>query len=243
MTVRARPRSAGSARRTLARVAHGVVGGLCLLGSTMTSLYIASTKVSELPVGAGYTHQFAAGWEHVLNQPAYFTFMSNALVGVTSLLLAIRPEISSPTFRVLRLAGLSCLVITGVVFNVLLRDGASLPGVETINDTVSHVITPVLAPLVWLAFGPRGLISWRTVAISAAIPLAWLAVTLLRGPLIDWYPYTILDVPKLGYAGVSGYIGAIFAGYFAVAGVFWGLDRLLLRVSGEDPTSGKTLQR
>jgi hypothetical protein len=52
-----------------------------------------------------------------------------------------------------------------------------------------------------------------------AYPLAYLAYSLIRGPIVDWYPYPFLDPDEVGgYAGVAAYCVAIAAG---VLGFIW----------------------
>ena len=201
---------------TTARPAFAVAAALSL-GGNLLSLWIGSWKSSDLPADAGYAGVLEGGWEHMLNQPTYFTFLSNFLVGLTSLLLALRLHRPGTLFRVLRVTGVVCIVITGVVFNVLLRDADPMTAVERFNDTLQHIVTPILTPVLWAVFGPRRQITWRVVWLSTLIPLAWLAFTLLRGPWLDWYPYTILDVPRLGYDGVAVYVVAILVFFVAVA--------------------------
>ncbi|WP_413542363.1 Pr6Pr family membrane protein [Citricoccus nitrophenolicus] len=228
----ARPRgTAAGAPGWWAVVGRGVFAVAALLSFTGNGLSfsIGSWKDSDLPANAGFSGGFTAGWEHMVNQPTYFTFLANFLVGLTSLLLAIRPYRTSDLFHALRIAAVVSIVITGVVFNVLLRDAPPATPVEQVNDTIQHIITPILTPVVWLLFDPPGGVRWRRIGLASAIPLAWLAFTLLRGPLLDWYPYTILDVPRLGYGGVGVYVVAILAFFFAVAALMWVLDRLLAR--------------
>lgn len=205
---------------------HAGVALLCAAG-VASSLYLGWTEGSSLPGGVGFGGGFAAGWPHALNQPAYFTFLSAVLVCVTSAILAIRPERRSVIFHAIRLAGIVQAIITGLVFNVLLRSPEALTGVRLFNDTALHVIMPVLVPLVWLVFGPHGRLTWRSVVLSAVIPLLWLAVTLVRGPWLDWYPYDIMDVPGLGYSGVMVYVAVILAVYFLIASLIRILDGLL----------------
>ncbi|WP_240739745.1 Pr6Pr family membrane protein [Micrococcus luteus] len=213
---------------TTARPAFAVAAALSL-GGNLLSLWIGSWKSSDLPADAGYAGVLEGGWEHMLNQPTYFTFLSNFLVGLTSLLLALRLHRPGTLFRVLRVTGVVCIVITGVVFNVLLRDADPMTAVERFNDTLQHIVTPILTPVLWAVFGPRRQITWRVVWLSTLIPLAWLAFTLLRGPWLDWYPYTILDVPRLGYDGVAVYVVAILVFFVAVAALLRVADGLLAR--------------
>lgn len=213
---------------TPARAVHAGVALLCAAG-LVSSLHLGWTRDSHVPVGAGFGGGFTAGWDHMLNQLAYFTFVSGVLAGATSAVLACRPQIRSAIFHALRLAGVVCVLITGLVFNLLLRGDDVLRGAQLFNDTVLHLIVPVLVPLVWLILGPHGRIGGRVVVLSLLVPLGWLGVTLLRGPLLDWYPYEILDVPRMGYAGVGVYVGAIIATYVVLALLLWGADRLLSR--------------
>lgn len=213
---------------TPVRLVHAAVALLCAAGLT-SSLYLGWTRGTDLPLGAGFAGGFSAGWDHMLNQLAYFTFVSGLLAAATSAVLVWRPQIRSAAFHALRLAGVVCVIITGGVFNLLLRGDDVLRGVQFFNDTVLHLIVPVLVPLVWLVFGPHGRIGGRAMLLSLLVPLAWLGATLARGPALDWYPYEILDVPRMGYAGVGVYLVSIIAAYVLIGLLLWGLDRLLCR--------------
>lgn len=213
---------------TPARLVHAAVALLCAAGLT-SSLYLGWTRDTDLPLGAGFAGGFSAGWDHMLNQLAYFTFVSGLLAAATSAVLVWRPQIRSAAFHALRLAGVVCVIITGGVFNLLLRGDDVLRGAQFFNDTVLHLIVPVLVPLVWLVFGPHGRIGGRAMLLSLLVPLAWLGATLARGPALDWYPYEILDVPRMGYAGVGVYLVSIIAAYVLIGLLLWGLDRLLCR--------------
>lgn len=211
--------------KTTARLVHACVA-LLSAAALVSSFYLGWTDGTNLPAGVGYAGGFSAGWEHALNQPAYFTVLSGLLVCVTSAMLAVRPERGSRIFHSLRLAGVVQMMITGLVFNILLRGDGELTGVSLFNDQVLHVILPVLVPVVWLLCGPHGRLSGHVVLGAAVVPLLWLAVTLIRGPLLDWYPYDILDVPGLGFGGVGVYIGAIMTAFMAIACLLWLIDRL-----------------
>ncbi|MFC7401623.1 Pr6Pr family membrane protein [Citricoccus sp. GCM10030269] len=212
------------------RVVFALAALLSFTGNGL-SFYIGSWKDSGLPENAGYAGVFEGGWEHLVNQPSYFTFLSNFLVGLTSLLLAIRVHRTSDVFQALRIAAVVCIVVTGVVFNVLLRDADPLTRVEQVNDTIQHVLAPLLTPLVWLVFDPHGQVTWKRIGLASSVPLAWLVFTLARGPFLDWYPYTILDVPRMGYGGVAVYMVSILAFFFAVSAVLWAVDQLLVRLA------------
>ncbi len=221
--------TAGDERSHLAARVAFALAALLSFGGNGLSVHIGSWKDSDLPPDAGFAGVFEAGWEHMLNQPSYFTFLSNFLVGLTSLLLALNPHRTSRVFHAARITGVVCIVITGVVFNLLLRGEETLVGIERFNDTLQHIVTPVLTPLLWIVLGPRRQISWRAIALAMVIPLAWLGFTLARGPWLDWYPYSILDVPRMGYGGVMVYVVSILGFFVVLAALMWLADRLLDR--------------
>jgi hypothetical protein len=121
----------------------------------------------------------------LINTLAFFTIDSNILVAVTTGMLAWRLQRPSTLFRVLRMAGLVGIAITGVVFHLALKDLQELQGKEALADFVLHTASPILCVLGWLLFGPRGQVSKRVVGLSVLFPVIWLAATLVRGPLVQ----------------------------------------------------------
>jgi hypothetical protein len=190
-------------------------------------LWLAYHARTGLPPHAGFTRTFGPGIDGGLNQLVFFTTESNAILGLTTLLLAIRLHRSSEVFHVFRLVGLIDIAITAVVYNLLLAGDVKPQGVGEVANVIQHMINPALAWIGWLVFGPARLVTVRRVALAALVPLAWGVVTLVRGAFIDWYPYSILDVPRLGYGGVALYILGVLALFFVIAGVLAVVDRQL----------------
>lgn len=162
-------------------------------------------------------------------QLRFFTFMSNLLVAISALQLTISRNWARG-WHVLRITGTVCIVITGIVFNLLLDTG-NHAGLGAFNNLFVHIVTPILTPVVWLLFGPRQT-TWRRILVATLIPIAWLVVTLVRGAVVHWYPYTILDVDSRGAAGVSVYVAAILVFFFVFATVMWLVDRKLPVIGG-----------
>jgi hypothetical protein len=177
--------------------------------------------------------------ERVLNVFAFFTIQSNIILGATCLLLALDPHRSSTVFRVLRLTGVVAIAITGVVYHSALADLVDLESWALVADHATHTIAPVMGVAGWLMFGPRGQTSARVVWLSAVFPVGWCIFTLIRGAIIDWYPYPFIDVGDLGYARVfvnGVWIAVLYLGVASAARV---LDRWLVRVSQiADPERG-----
>lgn len=179
----------------LARPWFGLVAILALAGVV---LQVVAVVVDSVPYAAFDTTAARAA-----NVFAFFTILSNLLVGVVHLLLAVRPERDGPVWRVLVLDAVVAIAVTGVVYNLVLAATTEPRGLHEVANVLCHMVTPLVAVVGWLLFGPRGRVTRGVVLLSAAYPLVWLAVTLVRGAVLDWYPYPFLDVVTLGYGRVA----------------------------------------
>ncbi|MFI9814425.1 Pr6Pr family membrane protein [Saccharothrix variisporea] len=196
----------------------------------VTALVVLVGLVVQIVVTAGIsTGRFPGLGSRLFNLFCYFTIQSNVLVLVTSALLAVRPDRPSTLFRTLRLDGVLAIAVTGLVFHTVLKGLHELTGAAAFADFLLHTTSPVLCVVGWLAFGPRGAITGRVIGWSVVFPLAWLAFTLVRGAIIDWYPYPFVDVTELGYGRVllnCTAVAVLFLGL--AAGALW-VDRLMSR--------------
>jgi len=209
-------------------VVVAVVGVLIELGVVIAGV---SSVLSET------TESLAARLWHFVS---YFTILSNLLVIVSVLPLITDPRHDGRRWRVLRLAALVMMTVTGLVHWFLLRPLSTLVGVEAVGDVLVHVAVPVLTVIGWLVFGPRPRIDPRTVAWSLAWPIGWLVYTLVVGGLTGWYPYPFLDVADRGVGPVAITGGAIALLLVGLAWVCWRLDRVLrARPTPDGSASGR----
>ncbi len=158
---------------------------------------------------------------------AYFTIQSNLLVALVSTVLARDPALGRTSWRVLRLAGLVGITVTGLVHFFLLRPLLDLDGADRVADTMLHMVVPVLAVVAWAWVGPRPRFAVREAAYALCWPVAWLAWTLVVGRVDGWVPYPFLDGDAEGWGAVAAVgvaITVLFIGLFALLG--W-LDRRL----------------
>ncbi|HCS60923.1 MAG TPA: hypothetical protein DIW46_05920 [Microbacterium sp.] len=165
---------------------------------------------------------------------SFFTIESNLLAAIVLAIGAIwawtsgrRAEREPGWLAVLLLCVSTYMIVTGIVYNLLLRNVELPQGVTVVwANEVLHVIIPLFL-LADVLFAPnRRALPWRAVAITAIFPIVWAVYTLTRANMIIapatgepwWYPYPFLD-PHIsgGYLGVSGYIVGIAAAIVAVA--------------------------
>src|SRR4051794_18618936 len=152
----------------------------------LTAAIGIAALVTEFVMSATYTANpvFTTPAGRVINELFYFTILSNVLVAVTTLLLAIPLDRPSRAFRGFRLSALTGIVITAVVYHAILASLSHLGGMWLVTNHAMHTVVPIMAIAGWLAFGPRGLTGWRTALLSLLFPGFYLVVTLVRGPII-----------------------------------------------------------
>jgi len=177
----------------------------------------------------------AAG--RVFNVFCFFTVQSNVIVALTSMLLALDLDRSSTVFKTFRLTGVVAIAITGVVYHSVLAGLQELTGWGLVADQALHTVSPIMAVVGWLVFGPRGLTSARIVWLSVIFPICWFVFTLVRGEIVGFYPYPFVDVADIGYLRVLVNAVLVAVLYIGVAAGAQVLDRRLGR-SRVTSTSG-----
>jgi len=195
--------------------------------ATTAAAVLAGLVIQVLVTASLDEGHFTSVGSRVANLLFFFTIESNLIVGVTTLLLALRADRASTAFRVFRLTGVVAIAIVGVVYHLLLAGLYELTPWATVADVLLHTVVPILAVTGWLLFGPRGQTSRRIALLALVFPVCWLAVTLVRGPIVDWYPYPFIDVDRLGYPRVLLNSLGIAALFLAVVAGATALDRWL----------------
>nr|WP_246401894.1 Pr6Pr family membrane protein [Jiangella mangrovi] len=171
----------------------------------------------------------------VVNFFSFFTVQSNILLGIGAAILVRNPQADGRAFRVLRIAGLIGITVTGIVYVTLLRDLVDLEGIRAVTNVGFHYLAPVLGFFGWLLFGPWRRLDLRTVVLSLIWPVAWLVYTLIRGEVIDWYPYPFIDVTEHGYGRVLLNSAGITLIFLALGWLFLFGDRRLGDRAGSHP--------
>jgi len=198
----------------------GLTAGAVLFGIVVQVLVSANAAEGFFQTTSG----------RVFNVFCFFTIQSNLIVGVTSLLLALDPNRSSTAFNTLRLTGIVAIIITGVVYHSVLRGLFDLESWALVADNVIHTVVPAMAVVGWLVWGPRGLTSPRIMKLSVVFPVCWLIFTLIRGPIVDFFPYPFIDVNRLGYVRVIVNCVWVAVLYLGVAAAASAMDGWLARV-------------
>jgi hypothetical protein len=207
--------------RERARSVHlvvAVVAWFALVFQLVLVLQGSAVLVEDDPPGMG---------ERTYRYFAYFTIQSNLLVAVSSTVLARNPVDDRPAWRVIRLAGVVGITVTGLVHFVLLRPLLHLDGADWVADKLLHMVVPVLAVAVWAWAGPRPRIVGREAAYALAWPVAWLCWTLVIGQVDGWVPYPFLDAGDDGWGAVGIACAGVTILFLLLFALYAWLDRRL----------------
>ncbi len=169
---------------------------------------------------------------------SYFTVESNFLVLLVSVLAVLRRLRDRTAIRLLRLAALTGITITGAVYATVIAPHTNPQGIDLVNDVILHYVVPSLAVLGFLLVGPRIRFERSDIAFMAW-PALWIVYTMVRGAVshpgfpgieagvLSRYPYNFLDVNAHGWGRVFVSILGVTVLLLAVAAAFiWMSGRL-----------------
>jgi hypothetical protein len=163
---------------------------------------------------------------------SFFTVESNLFACVILLIGAVMAwrRKRSKVFTMLRGAATLYMVLTGIVFAVML---SGLQGVELTavpwDNLVLHYIMPIAVVVDWLIDRPSIRMAFKRALVWLAFPILYMIYTLIRGMVVEWYPYPFLNPTTNGYLGI--FIISLGIAILA-AGIVWMLTRSkILRAS------------
>ena len=157
----------------------------------------------------------------IANFFSYFTIQCNLLIAISLTFAVLMPQ-SAPGKFFSQLSVQTSIAlyifIVGLVYNVVLRSLHHWEGLQWWVDNMLHVVIPVLYLLYWFLFRTSGFIARKDSVKWILFPAAYLVYTLVRGSIVDWYPYPFLNAVNLGYERVLLNI-AVMLSIFLVAGI------------------------
>lgn len=183
-------------------------------------------------------HRLAWGLaSYTIASQNFFAYLTNQSNIAFVVLLAIGGVIAlqrdrDPRWLTVALAMVLTWTITaGLVFALLVWQ-AGIRGIRIDvpwSDQVLHFWLPACTVIAWaLAPGHRS-VPWRVIPATLVYPLVWGAFTMIRGPLIGWYPYYFLDPRQVsGPAEFLASSGIALATFAVVATVLVLISRMPL---------------
>ncbi|MEU8898060.1 Pr6Pr family membrane protein [Nocardia sp. NPDC048505] len=146
-------------------------------------------------------HSFGEDTFSTANFFSYFTIQSNILAAAVLLIGGLRDP-AGRRWQVVRGAVTLYMVITGIVYAVLLAHVDVMLTDQWIN-VIMHRLIPIVLFVDWLLV-PAGLTATAgLIGGWLAYPLVYGVYTLVRGPIVDWYPYPFIDPRDKGYGPLA----------------------------------------
>jgi hypothetical protein len=158
-----------------------------------------------------------------VNYFSYFTIDSNLIAAGVLIAGAVRwNRPASKIFELVRGAAVVYMSITGIVFTLLLSNTDVDTAIRWVN-TVVHELMPLVLLADWLVTPPATRLQLRQGLLWLSFPLVWIVYTLIRGAIVNRYPYPFLDPANGGYGSVTVYCIAILVAMVVVSAITVGL--------------------
>ncbi len=155
----------------------------------------------------------------------FFSIDSAILTGVVALFGAyvlLSGKEDSERLSTIRLVTTVSMIIVAVVYHALLGDGAIDPrdvGYDwpRIPNLVIHTWAPIAVFFDYLLSYKGALPRWRKALWVILYPLIWLAFSVTRGLLENWWPYWFINPnSEIGISGMLTYIVIISISFIAL---------------------------
>jgi len=164
-----------------------------------------------------------------INYFSFFTTIGNILVALAMTLpwLAPRSRLAQWLLRrSVRTVIVAYIIVVGLVYHLMLRNLYNPQGWRLACVIILHYVIPPLFIIDWLAFVQKRDLSWKILFGALALPVLYIAWTLVHGAFTGFYPYPFINVARFGYAQVLMTIGAMIAAFVGLVLGLVGVGRL-----------------
>lgn len=179
---------------------------------------------------------------NVFRPGEYFAYFSidSALIGAVALGVAgwwhFNGNAETRLLTIVRVSAASYLAVTGLAYNLLLRDSAPLAadiGYEwpVLPNEIIHVWGPLLIALDYLVTGTTHKLALKDAWRVLYFPLAWAAFSVIRGVITGWWPYWFVDpTGPGGLPSMLGYTAGLMTVFLAIGFLLMVWQRLFVRL-------------
>jgi hypothetical protein len=158
----------------------------------------------------------------------FFTILTNIML-VLIYASELWPRQSLRWFRspVTRGMMAGTIALVSLFYHFVLAESWDPQGLSLVCDVALHYATPIFYVGWWLLFMRHGLLKLTDIPSMLLPPTIYLIYAMIRGAIINEYPYPILEAGRIGYAAVAGNVLLVLLGLCVLSGVVVLLDRLL----------------
>jgi hypothetical protein len=163
---------------------------------------------------------------------SFMTIWTNILVTLSFALPLVAKNSGLNKFLsrpILQTGTLLYITIVLIVYHFLLAQTWSPKGWQKIADVTLHYVVPTLYIVYWFLFIQKGNQQWNSAYKWLIYPLVYVVYAMLRGAIVNEYPYPFIDVTTHGYGVVLKNIAMLSAAYYVAGLLVVTLDKALAR--------------
>lgn len=210
----------GDASRTLVlkRVCAAIIAGLAWFALAVQLYFnIEEALIKDTAVSGNLVRYFS-----------FFTIQTNILIA-----LALTSSFAWPyaEFFLTKSSVISgfvvYIIVVGGVYAAMLRHLWHPQGLQYFADVILHNVIPLVYPLYWLVFLPKGQLRWIDPLRWLYFPMIFFVYSMGRGAAFGAYPYPFIDAAKLGASRVIGNAFVLLAIFCILGVVLTAIDRAL----------------
>jgi hypothetical protein len=176
--------------------------------------------------------QFYLTTGSIANLFSYFTILCNLLVALSLSFSIFLPKTKTGIYFSsisVQTAIALYIFIVALVYNSVLRGLLLLEGWQILVDNMLHVVIPILYLLYWFFFVPKAYLNWKNGMYWTLFPFLYLIYSLIRGAIVQWYPYPFLNAAKYGYEQVIFNIGIMLLVFFSAGAILIVVNNKVIR--------------
>ncbi|MGZ3692456.1 MAG: Pr6Pr family membrane protein [Pseudobdellovibrio sp.] len=136
---------------------------------------------------------------------SYFTIIINSTVAVLFLTLYFFPNSKCANwFKKSTVNGALCLyiLVVGLIFYALLYPTSTETGIQALASHILHGFVPLAYAYLWYSEFSNKDLAYHDSFKWLVVPLVYFIYLIIRGAIINAYPYFFVDVSKYGYVTV-----------------------------------------
>ena len=168
----------------------------------------------------------------IANLFSYFTILCNLLVALSLSFSIFFPKTKTGIYFSsisVQTAIALYIFIVALVYNSVLRGLLLLEGWQILVDNMLHVVIPILYLLYWFFFVPKAYLNWKNGMYWTLFPFLYLIYSLIRGAIVQWYPYPFLNAAKYGYEQVIFNVGIMLLVFFSAGAILIVVNNKVIR--------------
>lgn len=176
--------------------------------------------------------QFYLTTGSIANLFSYFTILCNLLVALSLSFSIFFPKTKTGIYFSsisVQTAITLYIFIVALVYNSVLRGLLLLEGWQILVDNMLHVVIPILYLLYWFFFVPKAYLNWKNGMYWTLFPFLYLIYSLIRGAIVQWYPYPFLNAAKYGYEQVIFNVGIMLLVFFSAGAILIVVNNKVIR--------------